>query len=58
MSGENGFLSLKQFKNTKFGFIDETQAWHCRAFLVWQDYCRYIQETTILTDEEQTDAFH
>ena len=44
--------------STKFGFIDETQAWHCRAFLVWQDYCRYIQETTILTDEEQTDAFH
>ena len=25
---------------------------------VWQDYCRYILETTILTDEEQTDAFH
>ena len=25
---------------------------------VWQDSCRYILETTILTDEEQTDAFH
>ena len=43
---------------TKFGFIDETQAGHCRAFLVWQDSCIYIQKTTILTDEEQTDAFH
>ena len=25
---------------------------------VWQDSCRYIKQTTILTDEEQTDAFH
>ena len=25
---------------------------------VWQDSCRYILQTTILTDEEQIDAFH